>query len=45
MACRLVSAFIIWTIGGMMLMEPLGTNFNEILIEVDKMSFKKMHFL
>ena len=34
---------IIWTNAGMLLIEPLGTNFNEILIEIQIFSFKKMH--
>ena len=34
---------IIWTNAGMLLIEPLGTNFNEILIEIHNFSFKKMH--
>ena len=34
---------IIWTNAGILLIEPLGTNFSEILIEVLKISFKKMH--
>ena len=34
---------IIWTNAGILLIWPLGTNFNEILIEIDIFSFKKMH--
>ena len=34
---------IIWTNAGILLIEPLGTNFNEILIEIYTFSFKKMH--
>ena len=34
---------IIWTSAGILLIEPLGTNFNEILIEMHTFSFKKMH--
>ena len=34
---------IIWTNAGMLLIGPLGTNFNEILIEIHTFSFKKMH--
>ena len=33
---------IIWTNAGLLLIEPLGTNFSEILIEVLTFSFKKM---
>ena len=33
---------IIWTNAGILLIEPLGTNFSEILIEILKVSFKKM---
>ena len=32
---------IIWTNAGILLIGPLGTNFNEILIEIHKFSFKK----
>ena len=35
---------IIWTNAGILLSGPLGTNFSEILIEIYKFSFKKMHF-
>ena len=35
---------IIWTNDGILLIWPLGTNFNEILIEIHTFSFKKMHF-
>ena len=34
---------IIWTSAGILLTEPLGTNFSEILIEIITFSFKKMH--
>ena len=34
---------IIWINAGIMLIGPLGTNFNEILIEIYTFSFKKMH--
>ena len=34
---------IIWTSAGLFLIGPLGTNFNEILIEIHTFSFKKMH--
>ena len=34
---------IIWTNTGILLMGPLGTNFNEILIVIDTFSFKKMY--
>ena len=34
---------IIWTNAGLLLIEPLGTNFSEILIEIYTFSFKKMH--
>ena len=34
---------IIWTNAGILLIGPLGTNFSEILIEIDRLSFKKMH--
>ena len=34
---------ILWTNAGILLMGPLGTNFNEILIEIHTFSFKKMH--
>ena len=34
---------IIRTNAGILLIEPLGTNFNEILIEIHTFSFKKMH--
>ena len=33
---------IIWTSAGMMLIEPLGTNFSEILIKIETFSFKKI---
>ena len=34
---------IIWTNAGILLIEPLGTKFNETLIEIHTFSFKKMH--
>ena len=34
---------VIWTNDGIFLIGPLGTNFSEILIEIHKFSFKKMH--
>ena len=34
---------IIWNNAGILLIGPLGTNFNEILIEIQTFSFKKMH--
>ena len=34
---------IIWTNAGMLLIGPLGTNFNEILINIYIFSLKKMH--
>ena len=34
---------IIWANAGILLTGPLGTNFNEILIEIYIFSFKKMH--
>ena len=43
MACRLVGAKPVWTNAGILLIEPLGTNFNEISIETHTFSFKKMH--
>ena len=33
---------IIWTIAGILLIGPLGTNFSEILIKILTFSFKKM---
>ena len=33
---------IIWTNAGILLIEPLGTNFSEILIGIQMFSFKKM---
>ena len=33
----------IWTNTGVLLIGPLGTNFREILIEIDTFSFTKMH--
>ena len=35
---------IIWTNAGILLIAPLGTNFNEILTGIQTFSFKKMHF-
>ena len=35
---------IIWPNAGILLIGPLGTNFNEILIEIYTFSFKKTHF-
>ena len=34
---------IIWTNAGILLIGPLGTNFNYILIGIETFSFKKMH--
>ena len=34
---------IILTIAGILLIEPLGTNFSEIIIRIQTFSFKKMH--
>ena len=34
---------IIWTNAGILLIGPLGTNFNEILIGIQTFSFRKMH--
>ena len=34
---------IIWTNAGILLIGPLGTNFNETLIEIHTFSFKKIH--
>ena len=34
---------IIWTNAGILLIEPFGTNFSEILIEIETFSFRKMH--
>ena len=34
---------IIWNNAGLLLIAPLGTNFSEILIEINTFSFKKMH--
>ena len=34
---------IIWTKAGILLIGPLGTKFDEILIEIHTFSFKKMH--
>ena len=35
---------IIWNNAAILVIGPLGTNFNEILIEIPTFSFKKMHF-
>ena len=35
---------IIWTNAGILLIWTLGTNFSEILIEIQTLSLKKMHF-
>ena len=34
---------IIWTSAGILFIGPLGANFNEIVIEIDTLLFKKMH--
>ena len=34
---------IIWTNAGILLIGPLGINFSEILIEINTVSFNKMH--
>ena len=34
---------IIWTSAGILLIGPLGTHFNEILIVIQILLFKKMH--
>ena len=34
---------IIWTNAGILLIGPLGTNFSDILIEIQTFSFKKAH--
>ena len=34
---------IIWTNAGLLLIQTLGTNFNEFLNEIHAFSFKKMH--
>ena len=34
---------IIWSSAGILLIQPFGTNFNEILIKICTFSFKKMH--
>ena len=34
---------IIWINAAILLIGPLGTNFNEILIEIHTYSFKKIH--
>ena len=38
------SLAIIWTNAGILLIGPLGTNFNEIVIEIRIFSFQKIHF-
>ena len=50
MAYRLRRQAIIWTSAGILLIEPLGTNFDDILIGIQilvkiylKMSFAKWH--
>ena len=44
MVCHLVSALPFFlTNAGMWLIGPLGTNFSEILIQIDTFSFKKRH--
>ena len=35
---------IIWTYAGILLIGPLGIKFSEILFEIDKFSFKEIHF-
>ena len=35
---------IIWTIDGILLIGPVGTNFNEIIIRIHAFSFRKVHF-
>ena len=35
---------IIWTNAGILLIRPLGTNFNGILIEIETFLFKKIYF-
>ena len=37
------SQAIIWTNDGVVLIGPLGTNYNEISIEIYIFAFKKMH--
>ena len=34
---------IIWTNAGILLIEPVGKNFSEILSQIQTFSFKKMH--
>ena len=34
---------LIWTNAGILLIEPIGTNFNEIFIEIHVISFKKIY--
>ena len=36
---------IIWNNAGLLLIEPLGTNFSEISIGIQTFSFKKMHLI
>ena len=43
MACRLVGAKPLSANDGILLIGPLGTNFSEILLEIDPFSFKKIH--
>ena len=35
---------IIWYNAGILLIEPLGSNFSEIVIEIQTISFNKMHW-
>ena len=35
---------IIWASDGILSIGPLATNFNEIVIEINTFSFKKIHF-
>ena len=44
MACHLVGQAIIWTNAGILLIQTLGTDFNEILSEIHIFSFKTMSF-
>ena len=37
------SSHFLWTNAGILLVEPSGTNFSGILIEIHTFSFKKMH--
>ena len=43
MACRLAGQAIIGTNAGVLLIDPLGTNFSEILIKIYNFLVKKMH--